>query len=418
MLGIFDVSLPLIYGEGRRAFMRLQEEIIQRSADHSIFAWDRDTLPRDTLRSCEPILAESPADFNNDDIVECYQGVLGWVEPFEMTNLGLRMSIPLIKCAELLGTYHGVLNCRFQSRDKGPMALNLRETPDTSGSAGAKSLLTLVVMPREMSRPQQPFERRRACTAQHLSRVSVVDEEELLTVQQRDVLVLRNNPYVSRMSLRISRNPANPGLKGYAHAHPRTTGRIKMIVNDEHFRGTRRCWALPQGDWDGFSDLWFARHRVGAIAFGSTIGSSDFTVILFNDDKAMKIAVVQNTEQQVCADLLSRPKTLKSLLQVWQPESPIQFRGEYRDVTVALEQHYKMQRILKLGVITVRSPGPKTPGGRLSESNMQSTPRLYLPMLKLKDLDIGGLPGHVCVAEPWKSGAVEGSSRNSNRLGQ
>ncbi|KAF2170193.1 hypothetical protein M409DRAFT_64528 [Zasmidium cellare ATCC 36951] len=39
LLGLFDVSLPLIYGEGERAFVRLQEEIIRQSPDHSIFAW-------------------------------------------------------------------------------------------------------------------------------------------------------------------------------------------------------------------------------------------------------------------------------------------------------------------------------------------------------------------------------------------
>ena len=39
MLGIFDVNMPLIYGEGSKAFSRLQEEIIKVSDDHSIFAW-------------------------------------------------------------------------------------------------------------------------------------------------------------------------------------------------------------------------------------------------------------------------------------------------------------------------------------------------------------------------------------------
>jgi len=39
LLGIFDVNLPMIYGEGSKAFIRLQEEIIKTSADHSIFAW-------------------------------------------------------------------------------------------------------------------------------------------------------------------------------------------------------------------------------------------------------------------------------------------------------------------------------------------------------------------------------------------
>lgn len=37
LLGIFDISMPMLYGEGDRAFIRLQEEIIKRSNDLSIF---------------------------------------------------------------------------------------------------------------------------------------------------------------------------------------------------------------------------------------------------------------------------------------------------------------------------------------------------------------------------------------------
>jgi len=40
LLGLFDVNMPMLYGEGDRAFLRLQEEIIKTSDDHSIFAWD------------------------------------------------------------------------------------------------------------------------------------------------------------------------------------------------------------------------------------------------------------------------------------------------------------------------------------------------------------------------------------------
>ncbi|KAI3327717.1 HET-domain-containing protein [Xylariaceae sp. AK1471] len=39
LLGLFDVNMPLLYGEGAMAFVRLQEEIIKVSDDHSIFAW-------------------------------------------------------------------------------------------------------------------------------------------------------------------------------------------------------------------------------------------------------------------------------------------------------------------------------------------------------------------------------------------
>ncbi|EIW57763.1 HET-domain-containing protein, partial [Trametes versicolor FP-101664 SS1] len=39
LMGIFGINMPTIYGEGPRAFMRLQEEILQRIPDQSIFAW-------------------------------------------------------------------------------------------------------------------------------------------------------------------------------------------------------------------------------------------------------------------------------------------------------------------------------------------------------------------------------------------
>lgn len=40
LMGIFNVHMPMLYGEGDRAFIRLQEEIIKVSDDHSIFAWE------------------------------------------------------------------------------------------------------------------------------------------------------------------------------------------------------------------------------------------------------------------------------------------------------------------------------------------------------------------------------------------
>ncbi|KAI6042323.1 heterokaryon incompatibility protein-domain-containing protein [Pisolithus marmoratus] len=45
LLGLFDVSMPMLYGEGNKAFHRLQLEIIRTSSDHSIFAWNPRTLP-------------------------------------------------------------------------------------------------------------------------------------------------------------------------------------------------------------------------------------------------------------------------------------------------------------------------------------------------------------------------------------
>jgi hypothetical protein len=40
LMGLFDVHMLLLYGEGQNAFLRLQLEIIKVSDDETIFAWD------------------------------------------------------------------------------------------------------------------------------------------------------------------------------------------------------------------------------------------------------------------------------------------------------------------------------------------------------------------------------------------
>ncbi|RPD54162.1 HET-domain-containing protein [Lentinus tigrinus ALCF2SS1-6] len=65
LLGLFDIHMPPLYGEGRNAFRRLQEEIMRQSADTTLFAWWGYHLDQD-LRSC--LLAPSPSSFYGSDI--------------------------------------------------------------------------------------------------------------------------------------------------------------------------------------------------------------------------------------------------------------------------------------------------------------------------------------------------------------
>ena len=60
LLGLFDVNMPLLYGEGRKAFVRLELEIIKRSNDDSIFAW---TSPAENITS--GLLALWPDSFTD-----------------------------------------------------------------------------------------------------------------------------------------------------------------------------------------------------------------------------------------------------------------------------------------------------------------------------------------------------------------
>ena len=52
LMGLFNVNIPVIYGEGRRAFRRLQEEIVRTSPDQTLFAWGRPMAPSSTICLC------------------------------------------------------------------------------------------------------------------------------------------------------------------------------------------------------------------------------------------------------------------------------------------------------------------------------------------------------------------------------
>ena len=39
LIGLFDVNMPLVYDEGRKAFLRQQQAIISQTDDESIFVW-------------------------------------------------------------------------------------------------------------------------------------------------------------------------------------------------------------------------------------------------------------------------------------------------------------------------------------------------------------------------------------------
>jgi hypothetical protein len=119
LLGIFEIHIPLIYGEGSRAFIRLQEEIMTRSDDMTILAWNfrvqdrplkpirhKDILwqhPWKVFSSASPygsdcrvaaLLAESPAAFLGcENIVSSEMGGAG--APLILSSRGLSTSLPL-----------------------------------------------------------------------------------------------------------------------------------------------------------------------------------------------------------------------------------------------------------------------------------------------------------------------------------
>ncbi|KAI0873284.1 heterokaryon incompatibility protein-domain-containing protein [Hypoxylon argillaceum] len=93
LLGLFGVSMPLLYGEGRRAFRRLQEEIIKELDDESILAWQGGT-DYGLLASCPAQFAFSHTiQRSNEYPVGESVGDL----PFAITSRGVRVSLPVLE---------------------------------------------------------------------------------------------------------------------------------------------------------------------------------------------------------------------------------------------------------------------------------------------------------------------------------
>jgi hypothetical protein len=92
LLGLFDVQMPLLYGEGQKAFRRLQEEIMKVSTDMSLFLWKG--------QPCGDfgMLAASPSCYS--DIHEClklerFQKLFELHEGWTVNNAGMRLSLSI-----------------------------------------------------------------------------------------------------------------------------------------------------------------------------------------------------------------------------------------------------------------------------------------------------------------------------------
>ncbi|KAK0702502.1 hypothetical protein B0T21DRAFT_321315 [Apiosordaria backusii] len=95
LMGLFKVNMPLLYGEGHRAFMRLQEEIIKVTNDQSIFCWQCNEA--DVLQNhFSGLLASRPAYFESfGDIRPLPFDASRPSSPSTMTNAGLHVEFYL-----------------------------------------------------------------------------------------------------------------------------------------------------------------------------------------------------------------------------------------------------------------------------------------------------------------------------------
>ena len=97
LMGIFDVNMPLLYGEGPKAFVRLQEEIMKDSADHSLFAWTRPN-PH-VLKSPDSVFADHPTWFRASSGIanRRFDDKDRLDEEFSSTNRGVKIKLRVRK---------------------------------------------------------------------------------------------------------------------------------------------------------------------------------------------------------------------------------------------------------------------------------------------------------------------------------
>jgi hypothetical protein len=116
LFGIFDVNMPLLYGEGRGAFTRLQEEILKETDDQSLLAWGlvgNRNLDRPINTG---VFANSPDAFLGSEDVVPFPSKPGR-QPHSVTNKGVRIELPVISGREH-GFFHQLCTCHTRLPDK------------------------------------------------------------------------------------------------------------------------------------------------------------------------------------------------------------------------------------------------------------------------------------------------------------
>ncbi|KAH8685833.1 heterokaryon incompatibility protein-domain-containing protein [Tricladium varicosporioides] len=118
LMGIFGVHMPMLYGEGERAFVRLQEEIMRTSDDQSILAWSN-WVPNQG----RGLLATSPAAFSQCGTVTHISNPNA--TPFMSTNRGISLHVPLKSLEDR--THLAVLYCQEMGHSEHLLGIPLGE---------------------------------------------------------------------------------------------------------------------------------------------------------------------------------------------------------------------------------------------------------------------------------------------------
>jgi hypothetical protein len=146
LMGLFGVNMPLLYGEGTKAFKRLQVEIMKEGYDPSILAW----ATVDSFATIVGVLASSPAAFEGCGELD-YRSRLG-------VQRGVGDYGSSKNCHEIIGSSLKMETLVICVREED--VINIRTHPEHSmfrwatakkGSTRAVALQSLVHFPKQGS---------------------------------------------------------------------------------------------------------------------------------------------------------------------------------------------------------------------------------------------------------------------------
>jgi hypothetical protein len=143
-MGLFDVFMPMLYGEEVWAFIMLQAEIIRKSNDHSILAWRGPALG---IKN-GGVLADSPAAFEHSG---------NFIRPKRLnpmsvglTGRGVHLTVPSKYWTS--SSYLVILNCENISKPGQFLAIFLKKVFADNFFRDRRDELTIVQKPEMMFR--------------------------------------------------------------------------------------------------------------------------------------------------------------------------------------------------------------------------------------------------------------------------
>lgn len=190
LLGLLNINMTLLYGEGEKAFVRLQEEIIKTSADTSLFAWFRGLD--------NGILAPSLRHFRPcGKIVLCNGATVAHF--FERTHRGVRMRLPLLrlqrKCSE--ERYLAILNIRMEDDFQRVLCLHLKKHAEDPTDGGGTILCSVENCTQQCANSQ--------VRSWEFTQVHSITNKKAKAARYCTVLIPRHN-FQSQMSLSMLRH--------------------------------------------------------------------------------------------------------------------------------------------------------------------------------------------------------------------